>query len=82
MPKIAITACIPAGNTEPCVALIPSVLVTNRMMEMCIRDSNTLWASLAGGHEDDQALKDPDGNYGYLIEELGARILQTDRRCV
>ena len=40
---------------------------------------NTLWASLAGGHEDDQALKDPDGNYGYLIEELGARILQTDR---
>ena len=30
-------------------------------------------------HEDDQALKDPDGNYGYLIEELGARILQTDR---
>ena len=39
----------------------------------------TLWASLAGGHEDDQALKDPDGNYGYLIEELGARILQTDR---
>ena len=24
-------------------------------------------------------LKDPDGNYGYLIEELGARILQTDR---
>ena len=27
----------------------------------------------------DQALKDPDGNYGYLIEELGARILQTDR---
>lgn len=40
---------------------------------------NTLWASLAGGHEDDQALKDPDKNYGYLIEELGARILQTDR---
>lgn len=40
---------------------------------------NTLWASLAGGHEDNQALKDPDKNYGYLIEELGARILQTDR---
>ena len=25
IPKIAITACIPAGNTLPCVALIPSV---------------------------------------------------------
>ena len=32
IPKIAITACIPAGNTEPCVALIPSVLVTIRMI--------------------------------------------------
>ena len=32
IPKMAITACIPAGNTEPCVALIPSVLVTIRMM--------------------------------------------------
>ena len=29
---MAITACIPAGNTEPCVALIPSVLVTIRMI--------------------------------------------------
>ena len=31
MPKMAITACIPAGKTEPCVAFIPSVLVTSRM---------------------------------------------------
>ena len=26
IPKMAITACIPAGKTEPCVAFIPSVL--------------------------------------------------------
>lgn len=40
---------------------------------------NTLWDSLAGGHTDDKALNDPEGNYGYLIDKLGARIIQTDR---
>lgn len=40
---------------------------------------NTLWPSLCGGHDDDLALKDPDKSYGYLIDTLGARILQTDR---
>lgn len=40
---------------------------------------NTLWDSLAGGHTDDKALEDADANYGYLIETLGARIIQTDR---
>mgnify|MGYP000007747194 FL=1 len=39
---------------------------------------NTLWASLAGGHDDELAQKDPDASYGYLINKLGARILQTD----
>lgn len=39
---------------------------------------NTLWASLAGGHDDEAARKDPDASYGYLINKLGARILQTD----
>lgn len=39
---------------------------------------NTLWASLAGGHDDKLAQKDPDASYGYLIDKLGARILQTD----
>ena len=40
---------------------------------------NTLWDTLAGGHDDDLALDDPDKSYGYLIEKLGARIIQTDR---
>lgn len=40
---------------------------------------NTLWDTLAGGHDDDCSLKDPDKGYGYLIDNLGATILQTDR---
>lgn len=40
---------------------------------------NTLWDTLAGGYDDDLALENPDKSYGYLINELGTRILQTDR---
>ncbi|MDR3180659.1 MAG: glycerophosphodiester phosphodiesterase family protein [Prevotellaceae bacterium] len=40
---------------------------------------NSLWDSLCAGHSDDRALTDPDGTWGYLIDTLGARILQTDR---
>ncbi|MRI63767.1 glycerophosphodiester phosphodiesterase [Ornithobacterium rhinotracheale] len=40
---------------------------------------NTLWDTLAGGYDDDMALQDRDAAYGYLINELGARIIQTDR---
>lgn len=40
---------------------------------------NTLWASLCGGHHDDVSLKDIDNGYGYVIDKLGARIIQTDR---
>ena len=40
---------------------------------------NTLWASLCAGHHDDLAIEDPDGTYGFMIDSLGARILQTDR---
>jgi len=40
---------------------------------------NSLWPSLCGGYSDDRALKDPDNTWGYLINELGAGILQTDR---
>ena len=40
---------------------------------------NTLWDTMAGGHDDDMSLKDPDKGYGYLINELNARIIQTDR---
>lgn len=40
---------------------------------------NTLWSTHAGGHDDDCSLKDPEQGYGYLIDKLGARIIQTDR---
>lgn len=40
---------------------------------------NTLWDTLAGGYDDDISLEDPNKGYGYLIDKLGARILQTDR---
>lgn len=40
---------------------------------------NTLWDTLCGGHDDDLALEDPDAAFGYLIDTLGARIIQTDR---
>lgn len=40
---------------------------------------NCLWDTLCGGHEDDEAVKNPDAHYGYLINELGFRMIQTDR---
>ena len=40
---------------------------------------NTLWDTMAGAHDDDMSLVNPDKGYGYLIDTLGARIIQTDR---
>lgn len=40
---------------------------------------NTLWDTLCGGHDDDLSLEDSDAAFGYLIDTLGARIIQTDR---
>lgn len=40
---------------------------------------NTLWDTLAGGHDDDASLRNTNDGYGYLIDQLGARIIQTDR---
>jgi glycerophosphoryl diester phosphodiesterase len=40
---------------------------------------NTLWDTMAGGHDDDRSLENPDAGYGYLIDTLGARMIQTDR---
>jgi glycerophosphoryl diester phosphodiesterase len=40
---------------------------------------NTLWDTMAGGHDDDRSLENPDAGYGYLIDTLGAGMIQTDR---
>lgn len=40
---------------------------------------NTLWDTMAGGHDDDASLRDTDNGWGYLIDTLGCRVIQTDR---
>jgi glycerophosphoryl diester phosphodiesterase len=40
---------------------------------------DTLWDTMAGGHDDDLSLENPDAGYGYLIDTLGASLIQTDR---
>ena len=40
---------------------------------------NTLWDTLCAGRDDDAALADRDAAYGFLIDNFGARIIQTDR---
>ena len=40
---------------------------------------NTLWDTMAGGHDDDMSLRSLDEGYGYLIDTLGCRLIQTDR---
>ncbi|MCF0182035.1 MAG: glycerophosphodiester phosphodiesterase family protein [Muribaculaceae bacterium] len=40
---------------------------------------NTLWDTLCGGHDDDLSLDDPHAAFGFLIDNLGATIIQTDR---
>ena len=40
---------------------------------------NSLWDTLCGAHDDDASLRDIDDGWGYLIDRLGTRIIQTDR---
>ena len=40
---------------------------------------NCLWDTLCGGHEDDEAVRNPEAHYGYLVDSLGFGIIQTDR---
>lgn len=39
---------------------------------------NSLWSRLSGGHDDDRALTDPDGAWGWIAER-GGTMIQTDR---
>jgi glycerophosphoryl diester phosphodiesterase len=39
---------------------------------------NTLWESLNAGYEDDRAVENPEGVYGWLIDK-GVNMIQTDR---
>lgn len=59
------------------------VAVPLRMKEIVQKHSliwyNTLEPVLCAGHDDDKALENPDEAYGFLIDKLGANIIQTDR---
>ncbi|MFT7233308.1 MAG: glycerophosphoryl diester phosphodiesterase [Cyclobacteriaceae bacterium] len=39
---------------------------------------NSLWPEFNAGHDDERAVKDPEGSYGWLAN-IGAQIIQTDR---
>ena len=57
---------------------LPKQLKT-RLADRSLIWYNTLWDTMAGGHDDDLSLENPDAGYGYLIDTLGAKIIQTDR---
>lgn len=40
---------------------------------------NSLWSTLCGGHDDFASLKDPQEGFGFLIDTLGATMIQTDQ---
>lgn len=68
---------------ELCYARAEDTAMPLRMREALDGKSliwyNTLWDTLCGGHDDDLSLENPDAAFGYLIDTLGARIIQTDR---
>lgn len=40
---------------------------------------NTLWDTMAGGHDDTESLSDLRNGWGYLVDQLHCRMIQTDR---
>ncbi len=63
-----------ANDSNPLPVVLPKMMKRKSLIWY-----NTLWSSQAGGHDDNMSLKDISKGYGYLIDTLGARILQTDR---
>lgn len=39
---------------------------------------NTLWNEMCAGHDDEKAINDPEGNWGWIVDR-GAIFIQTDR---
>lgn len=39
---------------------------------------NSIWPEQNGGHDDERAVQDPDGAYGWLLKQ-GVNVIQTDR---
>lgn len=40
---------------------------------------NTIWPTTCGGHSDDHALRNKEENWGYVVDQIGAGVMQTDR---
>ena len=40
---------------------------------------NSLWCTLCGGHDDFASMKDPKDGFGFLIDSIGATMIQTDQ---
>lgn len=40
---------------------------------------NSLWSTLAGGHDDFASLRHPSKGWGFLVDSLGAGVIQTDQ---
>ncbi|MBD0261025.1 MAG: glycerophosphodiester phosphodiesterase family protein [Cytophagales bacterium] len=62
-----------ARDADPLLNVVP--LITQAGEHVWI---NTLWPELCGGHDDERALADPDGSWGWALYK-GATLLQTDR---
>jgi len=67
----------PVFSVDTSALIDQQVALKNQKYGMWI---NSLWTSLNGGHNDDQAveLKEPDQSWGWLIDK-GANVIQTDR---
>ena len=70
---IAFELCF-SKDTNPLLSKIKNMLKGHSLIWI-----NTMWTSLCGGHNDDISLEDIDNGYGFVIDELGASIIQTDR---
>ena len=63
------------GTREQGVALDPAPFKGPDAPRLWV---NTMWESLSGGHNDDDAIFDPEGTWGWVLDH-GATAIQTDR---
>lgn len=60
--------------------ILPTVKEGNKKISRKARIwHNTLWDTQCGGHDDDLALNDKDGSWGWLVKNVNCNVIQTDR---
>lgn len=62
-------------DSEDCPSINAFDQIKENQHAICV---DVLWASLCAGHDDNLAVEDPEGSWGWVIER-GANILITDR---